>query len=201
MKTIKLPAVKLKGAISLEEALFKRRSVRGYSQEALTIEEISQLLWAAQGITERTRGLRTAPSAGALYPLEIHVVSGSITGLAKGVYQYRPREHGLLKVSDDDVRRKLSNAALDQESVRDAPAVLVFSAVIERTAVKYGTRATRYVHMELGHAAQNVSLQATAMNLGAVTVGAFYDDDVKSIMGMDTGESALYIMPIGRPKK
>ena len=101
----------------------------------------------------------------------------------------------------DDARKELSRAALEQESVRDAPAILVFSAVIERTAVKYGTRTTRYVHMEAGHAAQNVFLQAAALNLGTVVVGAFYDDDVKKVIGMDARESALYIMPVGRPKK
>jgi SagB-type dehydrogenase family enzyme len=201
MKTIRLPAPNAKGATSLEETLLKRRSVRAYSQEPLTIEEVSQLLWAAQGITEGTQGLRTAPSAGALYPLEIYVIAGSISGLAKGIYKYRPQEHGLVKVADSDARRELSRAALEQESVRDAPAVLVFSAVIERTAIKYRTRAARYVYMEAGHAAQNVFLQAAALNLGTVTVGAFYDEDVKKVIGMDARESALYIMPVGRPKK
>jgi SagB-type dehydrogenase family enzyme len=201
MKTIKLPAPNTKGATSLEEALFKRRSVRAYSEEPLTIKEVSQLLWAAQGITERTNGLRTAPSAGALYPLEVYVVAGNVSGLDKGIYKYRPKEHELVKVSDNDARKELSRAALEQESVRDAPAILVFSAVIERTAVKYGTRTTRYVHMEAGHAAQNVFLQAAALNLGTVVVGAFYDDDVKKVIGMDARESALYIMPVGRPKK
>jgi nitroreductase len=130
MKTIKLPAPRMKGATSLEEALLKRRSVRAYSEAPLTMEEISQLLWAAQGITEKDKGLRTAPSAGALYPLEVYMVVGNVTGLAKGVYQYRPHEHILVKVAEEDVRKEVSHAALDQESVRDAPAVLVFSAVM-----------------------------------------------------------------------
>jgi SagB-type dehydrogenase family enzyme len=201
MKTIRLPKPNTKGATSLEEALLKRRSVRAYSEEPLRIEEISQLLWAAQGITDTTSGLRTAPSAGALYPLEIYVAAGNVTGLVKGVYKYRPQTHELVKLADEDVRKDLSRAALEQESVRDAPAVLVFSAVIERTAAKYGTRSTRYVHMEAGHAAQNVFLQAAALHLGTVVVGAFYDEDVKKVIGMEAGESALYIMPAGRPKK
>jgi SagB-type dehydrogenase family enzyme len=201
MKTIRLPKPNTKGATSLEEALFKRRSVRAYSEEPLRIEEISQLLWAAQGITDTTSGLRTAPSAGALYPLEIYVAAGNVAGLVKGVYKYRPQTHELVKLADEDVRKDLSRAALEQESVRDAPAVLVFSAVIERTAAKYGTRSTRYVHMEAGHAAQNVFLQAAALHLGTVVVGAFYDEDVKKVIGMEAGESALYIMPAGRPKK
>lgn len=201
MKMIELPAPKLKGAASLEEALSKRRSVRAFSKEPVTIQEISQLLWAAQGVTEKNQGLRTAPSAGALYPLEIYAVLGRVVGLPKGVYKYFPQEHGLVKIVDTDPRKELSRAALDQESVRDAPVVLVLSAVIERTAVKYGTRATRYVHMEGGHAAQNVYLQAAALKLGTVVVGAFYDKEVRKVIGMDSGESALYIMPIGRPKK
>jgi SagB-type dehydrogenase family enzyme len=145
--------------------------------------------------------LRTAPSAGALFPLEIYIVAGNVTGLAKGIYKYRPHVHELVKVAGQDVRKELSRAALEQESLRDAPAVIVFSAVIERTSVKYGTRSTRYVQMEVGHAAQNVFLQATALNLGTVVVGAFYDDDVKKVLGMDAKESALYLMPVGRPKK
>jgi SagB-type dehydrogenase family enzyme len=201
METIKLPKPNTRGTTSLEEALLKRRSVRAYSGEPLTIEEVSQLLWAAQGITERTQGLRTAPSAGALFPLEIYIVAGNVTGLAKGIYKYRPHVHELVKVAGQDVRKELGRAALEQESLGDAPAVIVFSAVIERTSVKYGTRSTRYVQMEVGHAAQNVFLQATALNLGTVVVGAFYDDDVKKVIGMDAKESALYLMPVGRPKK
>ncbi len=201
METIKLPKPNTKGATSLEETLLKRRSVRAYSEEPVTIEEVSQLLWAAQGITERTKGLRTAPSAGALFPLEVYIVAGNVTGLSKGVYKYRPYTHELVKVGNQDVRKELSRSALEQESIRDAPAVVVFSAVIERTSVKYGTRSTRYVHIEIGHAAQNVFLQAAALNLGTVVVGAFYDDDVKKIVGMDAKESALYLMPVGRLKK
>jgi len=198
METIKLPKPRQSSSVSVEEALLKRRSVREFGRGALTIEEVAQLLWAAQGITEPVRGLRTSPSAGALYPLEMYVVAANVTGLAPGVYKYRPRQHDLAKVGDRDVRPELSRAALEQEFIRDAAIDLVFAAVIERTAVKYGARTTRYVNFEIGHASENVFLQAIALRLATVVVGAFYDEDVKKVVGMDTRESALYIMPIGR---
>jgi len=198
METIKLPKPRQSSTVSVEEALLKRRSVREFGREALTIEEVAQLLWAAQGITEPARGLRTAPSAGALYPLEMYVVAGNVTGLAPGVYKYRPHRHDLVKVGNRDVRRELSRAALEQEFIRDAAIDLVFAAAIERTAVKYGTRSSRYVDIEIGHASENVCLQAVALRLATVVVGAFYDEDVKKVVGMDARESALYIMPVGR---
>ncbi len=128
METIALPKPRQTSPVSVEEALAKRRSTRSYARGPLTLEEIGQLLWAAQGITDRSRGLRTAPSAGALYPLELYIVAGEVKGLAKGVYKYRPRRHDLVKTGNRDVREELCRAALDQESVRDAGVVLVFAA-------------------------------------------------------------------------
>jgi len=195
---IKLPEPRYRGDVSLEEALLKRRSIRDYTGEPLTLQEVSQLLWAAQGITD-PRGFRTAPSAGALYPLEVYVVVGDVENLAKGVYRYNPHEHELVKVLDGDKRADLAKAAVGQRCVEEAAIDIVITGVYERTTKKYGERGIRYVHIEVGHAAQNVCLQATAMGLGAVTVGAFYDDQVGEILNIMKGEQPLYIIPIGRP--
>jgi len=194
---IGLPQPRYRGDVSLEEALLQRRSVREYTGEPLTLEEISQLLWAAQGITD-PRGFRTAPSAGGLYPLEVYLVAGEVAGLEAGVYKYRPQEHSLIWVVVGDRRENLCTAALGQVWVREAAADIVILAVYERTTVKYGDRGIRYVHLEAGHAAQNVCLQATALGLGTVTVGAFYDDEVQAVLGAPKNEKPLYVMPVGR---
>jgi SagB-type dehydrogenase family enzyme len=194
---IGLPQPRYRGDVFLEEALLQRRSVREYTGEPLTLEEISQLLWAAQGITD-PRGFRTAPSAGGLYPLEVYLVAGEVAGLEAGVYKYRPQEHSLIWVVVGDRRENLCTAALGQVWVREAAADIVILAVYERTTVKYGDRGIRYVHLEAGHAAQNVCLQATALGLGTVTVGAFYDDEVQAVLGAPKNEKPLYVMPVGR---
>lgn len=196
--TITLPAPQIKGKISLEEVLNKRRSVREYKNDALLLNEISQLLWSVQGITEKNWGLRTAPSAGALYPLEVYVVVGNVRNLEAGVYKYIPETHSLTKVIDGDQRKALYNSALQQESIIKAAADFVIAAVYERTSRKYGNRAERYVHFEVGHAAQNLLLQATALNLGAVPIGAFYDEKVKVALKLPENEQPLYIIPVGR---
>lgn len=194
---ITLPAPKLKSEVSVEETLRQRRSIRDYSEEALTLAEVSQLLWAAQGVTAEWGG-RTAPSAGALYPLEVYVTVGNVDELAPGVYKYRPDAHALVQVGDEDVRVELAEAALGQTWVEEGAIDIVISAVCERTTTKYGDRGVRYVHMEAGHAAQNICLQATALGLGVVTVGAFYDDQVKDVVAMLEDEVPLYIIPVGR---
>ena len=194
---VSLPEVRLTSDVSLEETLLHRRSIRDYTDEALSLEEVSQLLWAAQGITEAWGG-RTAPSAGALYPLEVYLVIGDVEDLAHGVYQYRPDGHELVKVKDGDVREELAEAALGQDSVRNGAIDIVIAAVYERTTVKYGERGIRYVHMEAGHAAQNIYLQATALDLGTVTIGAFYDDSVRDIVGMPEYVAPLYVIPVGK---
>mgnify|MGYP001084002701 CR=1 FL=1 len=194
---IKLPEPDHHGEVSVEEALLERRSIRDYTGESLTMGEVSQLLWASQGITD-PRGLRTAPSAGALYPLEVYVVVGDVVNLGKGVYMYDPAEHALIKVLDGDARKELAGAALGQEYVEEGAIDVVFTAVYERTTKKYGDRGIRYVHMEAGHAAQNLYLQAAALGLGTVTIGAFDDGDVRKVLNIPPGESPLYIMPVGR---
>ena len=196
---IELPEPRYESKVSIEEALLSRRSIREYTGEPLTLQEVSQLLWATQGITD-PRGFRTAPSAGALYPLELYVVVGDVENLAKGVYRYEPQEHELIKVLDGDQRLEVAKAALKQESVEKAAIDIVVTAVYERTTVKYGDRGIRYVHMEVGHAAQNLCLQATAMNLGTVTVGAFYDEQVTEVLDLPDDEQPLYIMPVGKKK-
>jgi len=194
---IELPEPRHFSGVSIEEALLKRRSTRDYTHDPLTLQEVSQLIWATQGITD-PRGFRTAPSAGALYPLEIYVVVGDVENLAEGVYKYNPHKHELLKVLDGNKRSELAKAALDQAWVKEAAIDIVIAAVYERTTVKYGDRGIRYVHMEAGHAAQNLCLQATALDLGIVTVGAFYDEQVKEVLSLPGKEKPLYVIPIGR---
>jgi SagB-type dehydrogenase family enzyme len=184
---------------SLEELLRQRRSIREYSDAALTKDEVMKLLWAAQGITS-DRGFRTAPSAGALYPLELYLVAGNVDNLAPGVYKYKPAQNGLVLVREGDVRANLAAASLGQSSVSDGAIDIVIAAVYERTQVKYGSRGERYVHIEVGHAAQNICLEATALGLGLVTIGAFDDAEVAKVVGMSKDESPLYVMPVGRIK-
>lgn len=162
---VSLPEPRLRGPLSVEEALTRRRSVREYAEAPLTLAQLSQLLWAAQGTTERTQGLRTAPSAGALYPLEVYVAAEGIDGLPSGVYRYVPGRHSLALVLEGSVREQLGDDALSQEALRGAPATLALAAVFARTTTKYGERGRRYVYMEVAHAAENVSLQAAALGL------------------------------------
>lgn len=194
---IKLPEPAYEGGVSIETALYKRKSVRSYTNGPLSLSEISQILWAAQGITRRN-GRRTSPSAGALYPLEIYLTTGHVQELSKGVYKYRPQGHELIKVSEGDKRSDLRAAALGQNCIKEGSMDIVLAAVYERTARKYGNRAERYVHMEVGHAAQNIYLQAVALGLGTVTIGAFDDQRVKKVLMMEANEYPLCIMPIGR---
>ena len=190
---IALPAPRLKGTMSLEEALAARRSVREFTEEKLTLEEISQLLWAAQGITAAWGG-RTAPSAGALYPLEVYVAT------ADGLYHYVPQGHKAIVESRADLRGELWRAGLSQDAIHQAPAVFVITAVYARTEKKYGGRAERYVKLEAGHAAQNLILQAVALGLGGVPIGAFYDEQVQSTLSLPSDHEPLYLVPIGHPR-
>lgn len=205
--SIQLPSPRHKSNTSVEQALLSRRSIRKYKDEPLSLAEIAQILWAAQGINERDgessafwrRGrLRTAPSAGALYPLEIYVVAGEVGGLEKGIYRYIPQRNSLKKVQEGDGRTSLSKAALGQSWVKNAPSVLVISGVYERTSAKYGERAERYVPMEAGAVAQNIYLQAVSLGLGTVVVGAFKDQDVKKVLDLPKGEYPLALMPLGK---
>lgn len=191
-RAVELPAPRTDGPMSLERALAERRSVRDFTDERLTLEELAQLLWAAQGITADWGG-RTAPSAGALYPLEVYAVTPG------GLYHYLPDGHRADVLRADDLRRPLAAAALGQAAVAVAPAVLVIAAVFRRTEVKYGERAERYVHLEAGHAAQNVLLQAVALGLGGVPIGAFSDREVQRVLGLPADHEPLYLIPVGHP--
>ena len=195
---IKLPPAWPEGRLSVEIVIGLRRSIREYSQEAIPVENLAQLLWAAQGITSPD-DLRAAPSAGALYPLEIYLAVGLASGLGSGVYHYTPHQHALVQIGTTDQRAALAAAALGQQSVTAAPVCLVIAAVYNRTATKYGTRARRYVHMEVGHATQNILLQATAMQLGTVVVGAFDDQAVQQVLGLPANHEPLALIPVGHP--
>jgi SagB-type dehydrogenase family enzyme len=197
MKTVSLPAPRYDSDISLEQSLMRRRSVRSYTGEPLALTEVSQLLWAAQGITDEA-GLRTAPSAGGLYPLEVYLVSVDVANLDPGIYHYNPEAHELEQLVQGDMRDELADASLSQSCVREGAASLIITAVYERTTGKYGERGIRYVYIEAGHAAQNVCLQATAMGLGLVTVGAFDDEQITGLLGLPADESPLYVIPFGR---
>jgi len=193
-QVIKLPSPKKKGDVSVEMAILKRRSRREFTAQTLTREQISQLLWAAQGITDPQGYFRSAPSAGVLYPLEIYVV------LPEGTYHYLPGEHALQKVSEGDLRPSLSDAALGQDFIIEAPLDIVISAIYERTTGKYGERGIRYVHMEAGHCAQNIHLQAVALGLASVPVGAFSDEGVSKALSLPAECKPLYIIPVGYAK-
>lgn len=196
---IRLPAPSNAGKLPVEKALRSRRSVRVFSRQPLALAEVAQLLWAGQGITG-AGGKRTAPSAGALYPLELYLVAGDVSVLPQGIYKYHPLDHSLIRVANGDRRAALEDAALGQDVVNEAAAVIVVAAVYGRTTWKYGQRGVRYVHMEAGLAAQNIHLQAVALDLGTVLVGAFDDDKVKKIIRLPSDEQPLCLLPVGRIK-
>ena len=199
---IKLPQPSYKSKTSIEEALKRRRSIREYEDKPLTIKHVSQLFWAAQGVTKpdpwlRAGGFKTAPSAGATYPLEVYMVvkKGGVEGLEPGIYHYLPKTHEIELIKKGDYSKELMKAALDQEYVEAAPVNMVITAIYERTTGRYGDRGIRYVHMEVGHVGENIYLQCVSLGLGCVVIGAFHDDQVKEILGVD--EAPLYIIPIG----
>ena len=195
---IALPTPDRTGVMPFETALQRRRSLRVYGPEALTLAEAAQLLWAAQGRNASRHGFRTAPSAGALYPLEVYLLCGRVTDISAGIYRYRPQSHDLEQVKSGDYRSALSEAGLSQSPLREAPAVLVFTAIPERTTIKYGQRGLQYIYMEAGHAAQNVCLQAEALSLGTVPIGAFEDQAVGRVLNIGAAELPLYLLPVGR---
>lgn len=192
---LKLPEPETRGDTSVEQAIGKRRSLRDFSG-SLALADVAQLLWAAQGETHPD-GYRAAPSAGALYPLEVYLVAGDVAGLSAGIYRYRPGAHELIQLGTADLRKDLASAAHGQSFMQTAPAVLVITAVYERTMKKYGKRGRRYVHMDAGHAAENVYLQAEARGLGTVIMGAFDDERVQVVLGLPDDHQPLGLMPVG----
>jgi SagB-type dehydrogenase family enzyme len=193
-----LPAPRLEGPLSLEEAIKARRSLRDYTGEPVSLEDLGQLLWATQGVTSE-QGARAAPSAGGTYPLELYVVAGEVTGLEPGVYRYRPEQHDLVGLTAGDLRAALAAASLNQAWVRDAALDIVITADYARTTGTYGERGVRYVHLEAGHAAQNLHLQAVALGLGSVPVGAFTDTEVSRVLRLPVERTPLYVIPVGHP--
>ncbi len=194
---IKLPPVKTTGKISVEEAISQRRSKRNFNREPLSQEELSQILWAAQGISDK-RGFRTAPSAGATFPLTLYVVIGEVSGVPAGIYRYHPQGHFLEIISPGDVRSELASSALGQNMIAVAPVDIIITAKYSRTTRRYGERGVRYVHIETGHSGQNIYLECESLGLGTCAVGAFDDRGVKELLNI--AEEPLYIMPVGIPE-
>lgn len=196
---IPLPPPQFKGAMSIEEAIRWRRSRRDFASASLTIEQLSQLLWACQGVTGKRASRRAAPSAGATFPIDILIAVGPGTagGLGAGVYRYLSGEHALEKAFDGDVRPQIAAAALGQDFLESAPVVILMAAEYARTAGRYGERAGRYVAMEAGHIGQNVYLQAEALGLGTVAVGAFHDRQMSVAFRLPSQMEPLYLMPVG----
>ncbi len=197
METIILPEPALTGDMSIEETLKERRSIREYRDVPLSLQEIAQLAWSAQGVSDEVSGFRTAPSAGATFPMEIYLLITEVEDVSDGVYRYDYDNHTLEKIIDGDLRRDLYDVALRQPSIIDAPVVMAITGVVARTEQRYGGRALRYVYMEAGHVAQNVYLQGVALNIGTVVIGAFDDDGVADVLQLEDGEHPLYIMPLG----
>lgn len=186
---ISLPTPSLTGKVSVEEALAKRRSIRSFTQQDLSLQQVGQLAWAAQGITGE-RGQRTAPSAKAVYPLQLYLVKSD------GVFRYVPEGHKLVKLSGSDVRTELST----QSSVREAPLDFVIVADSTKARASFGERAERFTSIEAGHVAQNIHLQAVALGLGSVSVGGYKENDVTKALGLAAHETALYVIPVGYPR-
>ncbi len=193
---VQLPTPNFDGKISVEKAIKQRRSIRSYKQEPLTLAQVGQILWAAQGITN-DNGFRATPSAGAIYPLEIYLIAGKMTDLVSGVYKYLSKDHVIIKISNGDKRSELSDAALSQEWIKEAPISIVVCGIYERTSKKYGENASKFVHMEVGCVAQNIYLQTTAMGLGTTFVGAIEKEKIVSVLHLDENEHALCILPVG----
>jgi SagB-type dehydrogenase family enzyme len=196
---MKLPTPKFDGEISLEKAIKGRRTVRSFTPDHLTLEQLSQLTWAAQGITADRGYLRAAASAGALYPIDLYAVLGEngVEGIGAGVYHYEPKGHIITLVIEGDLRNEVARASLSQMWMSMPPLSLVITAEYDRINIKYGTRGVRYAMIEAGHVSQNIFLQAEALGLGAGIVGAFDDKDVIRVMGIPRSHEPLLIMPVG----
>jgi len=190
-KVENLSSPKKIGSVSLEETLNKRRSERSFASQEISKDQISELLWAAQGITETTWGFRTAPSAGSCYPIEIYLAKKD------GVFHYLPQSNTLEQLKKEDCRPSLVRASLGQNFIGEAPAVFVFAISFDRSVEKFGRRAERYVDMEVGHAAQNLLLEATALGLVACPVGSFWDGALGRSLGLPPDQESRYLIPVG----
>lgn len=196
---VKLPEPDFKG-LTVEEAIEKRRSIRNYSKQPITKAQLSQLLFAAQGLTGKMFGKRprSAPSAGALYPFEIYAVVNNVQDLPRGIYHYAVQDHALEKVKAGDFRSKITDAGLEQEMLGEAAVTFILSAIFDRVCHKYGDRGYRYVYMEAGHISQNIYLQAVSSGLGSVCAGAFSDEKVNRLIDVDgRTEAVIYLHAVG----
>ncbi len=195
LKSIDLPKPSTKGSISLEQAIGNRESVRSFTKQPLSLEQIGQLLWSGQGL-RNALGQRTVPSAGALFPLELYLI------IEEGVYYYVPEGHRIEPHVEGDMRSSLSSAALGQECIVQAPATFLLTAVFSRIETKYGKeRSPQYIYLEAGHAAQNILLQATTLGLDGVPIGAFYEEQVSEILQFPQAHYPLYLIPLGFAQK
>jgi len=197
--TIKLPEVRHQGAMSLEAALWARHSTRSLTRDSLSLADVGQLLWAAQGVN-RPDGHRTAPSAGATYPLELYLLASRVRDLPAGTYHYKPAGHELEGVATGDPLPALTSSATRQAWIADAAVVVVFAGAYDRTAGRYRDRTERYVAIEVGAAGQNVYLEAAALGLGTTMVGSFQDSTLAAVVGLPAGQRPVAIMPVGRPR-
>ena len=200
--SIPLPKPSLDGKVSVEKAIKERRTIRDFKDRPLPFTHLSQLLWAAQGITDLKEGKRAAPSAGALYPLDIYVIAGEkgVKGMEAGVYHYLPKTHSVLPISKGDRRKEIASASLWQMWMAKAPVIFIITAEYKRITWKYGERGIRYSLIEVGHVGQNLFLQAEALGLGAGIVGAFNDLEVSKVAGFPSKHEPLLIMPVGYNK-
>ncbi len=198
-EAVSLPAPNLKGSVSLEESVKARRSVRSYSAKALSLEQVSQIMWAGQGITGDRDFHRSAPSAGGLHPLELYlaVKAGGVEGLSAGVYHYITKEHKLEPVKDKERNSDIARAALGQMWTAQAPVIVIMTADYSRTTVKYGQRGIRYVHIDTGLAAENIILQAVALGLSTCPVGAFDDKELAEVIGLPESLQPMLIIAMG----
>ena len=200
LKRISISSLSQQGGNPLWETIAKRRSVRDFSHQPITFEELSRLIWAIQGITARAREFefRTVPSAGALYPIETYVVINGVAGISPGIYHYSVKETQLLLIREGSFGRELSQAALGQEMLGEAACTFVWTAIVERSKWKYRERAYRYIYMDVGHIGENLYLAATGLNLGCCTVGAFFDDEIDRLIGIDgEKEISVYLGAVG----
>jgi SagB-type dehydrogenase family enzyme len=202
-RVIRLPTEFPGEALSWIEILRRRRSIRSFTAQPLRLGDLAFLLWASTGIQRKERGyeFRTVPSAGALYPIETYVVVNNVAELDKGLYHYRIREHALEELKAADLADEAAHAALEQDMAAQAAAVFVWTAIFQRSKWKYAQRAYRYAYLDAGHIAQNLALCATSLGLGTCQIGAFFDEEVNRLVGVDgVEESALYLSAVGYPK-
>jgi SagB-type dehydrogenase family enzyme len=201
-KTVKLPEP-VGGDLILDNIIKQRKSVRQFSSESLTLDHLSYLLWATTGIQriEMDYEFRTVPSAGALYPIETYVMANNVSNIPKGIYHYSIRDHNLETVKSGEYATKMAEAALGQVMVRDAQAVFIWTAVLERSKWKYKQRAYRYIYLDSGHIGQNLALVAVSLGLGSCQIGALFDEEVNALLNLHgESETVVYMSVVGHPK-